>query len=713
MTIETSDWNWSTTWGAVWVRLGLKNGAWRTLYFKETKGRGGGELPKHSFIFDVLEGDAIGVEPAQIDRVKVSWVEDNGNDSWGFAGLTIRYATPGSGLHTIIDAHGSPELKRFDDAATVIDWIEAVSVENPDPGDGEDPAPTQPDRQAVSRLLAHLRANAGFYNRAIWLMQDTSERTLMLDHALRDQPELRHSIEDTPLGVSGNYVAFRWNRPPTEQELDREERRKQALTPKQDVATLPTRGLFAETHLSSCTACEVRDVTRRDWNESPIPHQPPAIGGVEPGPQSQPLPTPSPGSLPQAVVNIAEAPKAPDPVGLAAALGLLGKSDLFRDMSGLDEVGKLLHDLTTGATTLAAAKQLAAKAIEKLGETKAGGDGGAKGGKALPNETQPGKQVDKLQAVKYAQEAGLLDAEQAADAAAGILGGTPVPASWPAGGAETPGSQVDLTGSVGFGGSNQPDDVRTVQQRLVALGFDWVPTNGTVGGTQSDDVTVKAIKLFQSIVIGSRKVVGDGCVDVGGGTHKWLRAANAPRWLEVPAGSFADGYRNSELEEPEQFDHATSWMTATIEGAGAAYKIAHIDNHPTGTTPALLTLNDFSPPRGGDAQGHAGHETGLDCDMRVPKKDGTAPGTGAEAGITWNKGNGSQVNPDYDRDAMRAMLTAITNQPLWRRTFFNDPVLIGEGLCTAQPDHDDHAHFEINPPVRAGAFELGGGEMWA
>jgi hypothetical protein len=39
-------------------------------------------------------------------------------------------------------------------------------------------------------------------------------------------------------------------------------------------------------------------------------------------------------------------------------------------------------------------------------------------------------------------------------------------------------------------------------------------------------------------------------------------------------------------------------------------------------------------------------------------------------------------------------------QPLVSRVYFNDAVLIGEGLCAQARGHDDHVHFQINPPAR-------------
>jgi murein endopeptidase len=98
-------------------------------------------------------------------------------------------------------------------------------------------------------------------------------------------------------------------------------------------------------------------------------------------------------------------------------------------------------------------------------------------------------------------------------------------------------------------------------------------------------------------------------------------------------------------------------------------------------------VNDISMPRGGDTPNHATHEAGMCCDIRLPKLNGQA------GGITYK-------DPAYDQLATRAQLEALWAQSQCSRLFFNDPVLIEEGLCQAVSGHDNHIHFEIKPPVR-------------
>jgi hypothetical protein len=243
---------------------------------------------------------------------------------------------------------------------------------------------------------------------------------------------------------------------------------------------------------------------------------------------------------------------------------------------------------------------------------------------------------------------------------------------------------ITIGKSVGRNGVNDPADVLAIKTRLVELGFDFVQANSEV-----DDFTVRAIRLLQAMKNGLTKLIvaqNDGRVDVNGDTHQWLNASNAPRWVRMPAGSHDVGLVNDNIADLADQHDFGSRMADTLSATGLAYKADFLDSHPGS---ALLHINDTSLPLGGDTQAHAEHETGLQSDIRLPRKDG---GVG---GITVNQ-------QAYDRNAMRAMLKAFLKQPLARRVFLNDNALIGEGLCRQAVGHDNHAHFEIKPPARVG-----------
>ncbi|BAY41979.1 hypothetical protein NIES2111_63750 (plasmid) [Nostoc sp. NIES-2111] len=238
---------------------------------------------------------------------------------------------------------------------------------------------------------------------------------------------------------------------------------------------------------------------------------------------------------------------------------------------------------------------------------------------------------------------------------------------------------ITLTGSVGAGGVNNPEDVLTIKNRLADLGFQ-VSRNSIV-----DANTIKAIKLFQAIINGKDTLdVGvnvDGRVDVNGKTRKTLEKSTAPIWQEMPAGSILEGFLNNDDLQGDNGDYGTNWIVETIQAAALIYKDNYLTTHPNA---ALIATNDISKISGGKFPPHATHQVGMCCDIRLPRKDG------ASGRITYR-------NSEYDRPAMKAMLEAFRKQSKHkiRRILFNDMTLITAGLCQAASGHDDHAHVDI------------------
>ncbi|NCR52174.1 MAG: muramidase (flagellum-specific) [Microcystis aeruginosa L211-07] len=247
---------------------------------------------------------------------------------------------------------------------------------------------------------------------------------------------------------------------------------------------------------------------------------------------------------------------------------------------------------------------------------------------------------------------------------------------------------LNLTGSVGSGGINRNSDVLAVKQRLHSLGYTFV---GDPNSAALNTGFILAIKLFQSIIAGRETLGGDGRIDVGNTTQKWLEAANAPRWQTMPDSDPSISLINHEKNQTnDDHDFGTSWLAdAILEIADDYHNTFRVAN----PGKAAFSINDVSKPTGGDTPQHAGHETGLMCDVRLPRTDGQ------HGGITWKSDN-------FDRTAARALIKAMRRQKLVSQVFFNDATLrgetfLGQKLCNFATGHDDHIHFAIRPPVRA------------
>ena len=96
-----------------------------------------------------------------------------------------------------------------------------------------------------------------------------------------------------------------------------------------------------------------------------------------------------------------------------------------------------------------------------------------------------------------------------------------------------------------------------------------------------------------------------------------------------------------------------------------------------------VAVGDIGLEHGGDIPGHDTHEQGLDVDLR-PMRD-------AENQCSYPT---NYRQTAYDRAATRALIREIRAAAPGhvKVIYFNDPVLIGEGLTTRLSGHDDHLH---------------------
>lgn len=237
-----------------------------------------------------------------------------------------------------------------------------------------------------------------------------------------------------------------------------------------------------------------------------------------------------------------------------------------------------------------------------------------------------------------------------------------------------------ISGGVGVGGKNNRHDVIAVQTKLQSLGYKVGAADGIIGKQ-----TINQIKLFQSIINGQTRVGGDGRVDVGGKTHQWLNSPNAPRWQIMPNSDPSISFRNQELEETwDHHDYGTSWMADAILWIAKHYH----DNYRSKVNgSALFSINDVSLPHGGNTPDHAGHETGLCCDVYLPRKDGLTGGI-------------DYLDSRYDKAATEAILVSINKCPMVNKNqiYYNDPHLVKKGLCKSVRGHHHHIHFGVKVP---------------
>ena len=262
------------------------------------------------------------------------------------------------------------------------------------------------DRELATRLVKHLNANLERYHRALWLTMDPDRRYMLLDGFLAPNAggkSVASVVENRVIGIAGNSLIMPvapghkldpsyevrpllddHGKPELDddghvlyEQVDLLDHYRPLTPPPPYRVSVPTRGVFAEAVMGACNSCEKKDETRFwRWEESPNPDEPTPINPITTGtPQWHEQTGLTPTPFPTPMVNIQNAPAAPDPgATLGGALDLLGKAGVFKDITGLDQNQK--NALQALTSNVEAAKHYADKATElaKLAANQRGGD---------------------------------------------------------------------------------------------------------------------------------------------------------------------------------------------------------------------------------------------------------------------------------------------------------------------------------------------------
>ena len=209
--------------------------------------------------------------------------------------------------------------------------------------------PREEDKELTTRLKDHLNSHLVYYHKVIWSNMDADRRYMLLDGFVAPGSNGRSVasvVENRLIGIVGNSLVMPVApgnnlNPIIKQNSEKPIDLLNIYAPDTPVSpmriSVPTKGVFAEAVMGSCNSCEEKDDSRFwRFEESPCGDFPTPINPLstesrrtDPGNlQSQPLPTP--------MINLQNAPPAPDPTGLGAALKILGNQNIFKDITGVE-----------------------------------------------------------------------------------------------------------------------------------------------------------------------------------------------------------------------------------------------------------------------------------------------------------------------------------------------------------------------------------------
>jgi hypothetical protein len=221
-----------------------------------------------------------------------------------------------------------------------------------------------------------LNSNRLVLSQMMWLQMDSYRIYRMLEPYKINGKSLTSMVDPHPVGIFGNYIAFRWgfgrDAAGKTERKDFEKRYIREADDKYNKAesiALPTSGVFAEAVLGEAVAAEEIDVARYGrWVDNQPPLLPPDISALASRDRAKDVGLSTP-EFAAALAALRSTPVA-DASHVGPILGQVGKGDMFRNMSGLDQAlqlaGKLADISERGASR---AGDRAAELQEKMLDT--------------------------------------------------------------------------------------------------------------------------------------------------------------------------------------------------------------------------------------------------------------------------------------------------------------------------------------------------------
>ncbi len=226
--------------------------------------------------------------------------------------------------------------------------------------------PRKEDREAAAALVSFLNESLEMAHKVIWSGMDASRLFGLLDGYIAPNSggkSVASIVENKIIGIVGNNLVLKVI--PGERLDPVFKSVKDLLTYYQPTTepdpfriSVPTKGVYAEAVMGKCNSCEEIDETRHwRFNEVPCGTQPTSIEPVSTASRQTDVGNLQVKDLPASIISMQNAPAASDPTGLTAALNLLGKTDVFKDMTGLAgtqaNAAKALETTSKSVTDLA------------------------------------------------------------------------------------------------------------------------------------------------------------------------------------------------------------------------------------------------------------------------------------------------------------------------------------------------------------------------
>jgi hypothetical protein len=219
-------------------------------------------------------------------------------------------------------------------------------------------------REAVSRLVTHLNEHVELYTKLILASLDRDKLWMMLDsiyvRGKDDGRSVASVVEREPVGILGNSLVYRVASGAfigVDGHKGPEDLKKyytdSAVKSEPIRVSLPTSGLYAQSLMDECEACE-EHFGSTEWV---LNDKEPELAELVPemlrSRRADTPPNLTPSQLPNTIINLQSPANVPAPSGLADILNAIQNPNAFRDMAGLAGTQSSATEAMKSAASLA------------------------------------------------------------------------------------------------------------------------------------------------------------------------------------------------------------------------------------------------------------------------------------------------------------------------------------------------------------------------
>jgi len=271
VSIRTSDKTWAPSEGSLYLHVTTSNGSFSE-YIPHS--------PDNKYKKNKTYSTVFSIPPTCVTDFEQFGLELKGSDKIILASLQVDYTAvedPNNTYHLFGTGLGDLGLKN---EKVMLDNQLNPQLPSLQPNDDGDTPPSVVEEQQAkncceANLLQHMNCNKLYYYKIFWMLEDENERAVRFQNYSLAGTPLIDIIENEPLGVIGDWVAFiDLAAEPLPQNLEAQET---------TFINSPTGSIFSEAIMGQCGTCETIDNSVFwDWTGKTCPDNAPDIttGGL-------------------------------------------------------------------------------------------------------------------------------------------------------------------------------------------------------------------------------------------------------------------------------------------------------------------------------------------------------------------------------------------------------------------------------------------------